>query len=110
MDFTAEALSSTSVNLTWNNQFDQLTPDSFLLEYSVTKRSGQPLVTTDFNTTLTINETMFAPEVDYSHVLVNLESYSNYDFELYAIYESDTSSAALDSAITMEGSKPSLKL
>lgn len=102
------ALSATSINLTWNSQFDQLTPSSFLLEYSATILSSQPSVTTDFNTTLTISETTFAFGADYNFVLMNLLPYSRYEFELYAIYGSDNSSAAIDQAITLEAGKKKL--
>ena len=102
----AEALSTNSINLTWNSQFDQLTPSSFLLEYTETVLSIEPPMDSDFSTNLTISDTTFASgSADYNHVLMNLLTYSRYDFELYAIYGSDNSSAAIDFAITLEGGK-----
>ena len=100
-------VTSSSLVLQWNNSFDSVPPDGFILQYNVTKLSGLPAEVSEFNRTLSISDVMAMPPsgLDYVYSVENLVAYSNYEFLLFAVYGDNISLAAVVAEQTREGSE-----
>ena len=95
--------SLTFIALQWNIPFELVPPSSFLLQYNLTKLSGQAASQTQFSLSLTAAVTMFGSS--YSYNVTDVLSYTQYEFQLIAVYEGDQSSGVSASHQTPETSE-----
>ena len=95
--------SLTFITLQWNIPFDLVPPTIFLLEYNLTKLSGQPTNETQFNLSLNAADTMFGSS--YSYNVADPLSFTQYEFQLFAVYEGDQSNGVSTSYQTPETSE-----
>ncbi len=107
VNFTAEDVMLSSLILNWDISLPDISPDQFVLKYSVTKLSGQspniPQVTVMLNETDT--RTMLMMTSQYSHSLTELYPHTMYSFNLSGLYGVDVSKAAQYTAQTAEAGK-----
>ena len=95
VDSSSSSLSS--IVLQWNIPYEQVPPDSFFLEYNLTKLSGEPASQTQFSVWLNDSNRTYTVE--------NPLSYTQYEFRLFAFYGDDQSAGVTTSHQTPEASK-----
>ena len=89
--------SLTSVVLQWDIPFEQVPPDRFLLEYNLTKLSGEAASQTQFSVSLNDSTS--------SYTVQNPLSYTDYEFRLFAFYDDDESDGVTTSYQTPQDSE-----
>ena len=89
--------SLTSIVLQWDIPFEQVPPDRFLLEYNLTKLSGEAASRTQFSVNLS--------DSTYSYTVQNPLSYTDYEFRLFAFYGDDRSDVVTTSYQTPQASE-----
>ena len=100
----------TTVNLTWTIPYTQVPPDGYALTYTAMKLSGVALARDDATTMVAFfdNETeSFGSGGDLRlYTISDLLFYSQYQFELSAVYGSDNSTAEkVNVSMTAQGSE-----
>ena len=95
VDSSSSSLSS--IVLQWNIPYEQVPPDSFFLEYNLTKLSGEPASQTQFSVRLN--------DSTHTYTVENPLSYTQYQFRLFAFYGDDRSAGVTTSHQTSEASK-----
>ena len=95
VDSSSSSLSS--IVLQWNIPYEQVPPDRFDLEYTLTKLSGEPASQTQFSVRLNDSTRTYTVE--------NPLSYTQYQFRLFAFYGDDQSAGVTTSHQTPETSK-----
>ena len=95
VDSSSSSLSS--IVLQWNIPYEQVPPDRFDLEYTLTKLSGEPASQTQFSVRLNDSTRTYTVE--------NPLSYTQYQFRLFAFYGDDQSAGVTTSHQTPQASK-----
>ena len=99
-----------SVILEWNDSFQQVPPDQFLLGYSANRLSESESTSevpevSEFSVNLTQTELNSSLLYDYAYTLSNLLFYTSYEFRLIAVYGTDESAPVTVLHTTSEGRK-----
>ena len=89
--------SLTSIVLQWDIPFEQVPPDRFLLEYNLTKLTGEAANQTRFFVSLN--------DSTYSYNVQDPLSYTDYEFRLFALYDDDQSDIVTTSYQTPQTSE-----
>ena len=95
VDSSSSSLSS--IVLQWNIPYEQVPPDRFDFEYTLTKLSGEPASQTQFSVRLNDSTRTYTVESPLS--------YTQYQFRLFAFYGDDQSAGVTTSHQTPQASK-----
>jgi len=92
-----------SLTLLWDNPFEAIAPELVIVDYTINKLTGEPPNDTSVIITLERANITASGGFDSSYIIPDLIFYTEYSFELRAVYNVNQSDPVTGNSTTIQG-------